>query len=166
MPPSACAAVIDQYRRGRLSPMIARRIPRLNPSAASPHASARTSSATCDQVHVRQMPRSFSRVAGRSPRTSACSSNKRGKVASSASISSSPTRRQAIDHVRRAARLWYVFCQMATTTLGAGAKLILLDPALVHAAQRKAPAHTTLAAAQATVLLYWALMPAALITFA
>ena len=44
--------------------MIARCMPRLKPCAASPQASARTSSATWRQVQVCQMPRSFSRVAG------------------------------------------------------------------------------------------------------
>jgi len=58
-----------QYRRGRLSPMMARLSPRLNPSSARPQASARTSPAACDHVQVCQMPRSFSRTAGRSPRT-------------------------------------------------------------------------------------------------
>src|ERR1700732_2081250 len=105
MPPSACPAVIDQYRRGRLSPMMASRLPRWNPGAPGRQASARTSSATCAQVHVCQIPRSFSRVAGCSPRTCACSSNKRGNVASSASMSSSPTRRKAIDQTSRCAAM-------------------------------------------------------------
>ena len=91
IPPSACAASIDQYRRGRLSPMIARCIPRRNPCAASPQASARTSSATCRHVQVCQMPRSFSRVAGWSGRTSAWCSRRRGKVSGSVRADGSAT---------------------------------------------------------------------------
>src|SRR4029450_2310974 len=41
------------------------RSPRLNPSAASPSAKSRTSSWYWPHVHVCQMPRSFSRIAGR-----------------------------------------------------------------------------------------------------
>ena len=43
-------AAIDQYSRGRLSPTMARRSPRLKPSCARPQAIARTFSATCDQL--------------------------------------------------------------------------------------------------------------------
>jgi hypothetical protein len=50
------AAHIDQYRRGRLSPTMARLSPRLKPSSARPQAMARTFSATCAQVQVCQMP--------------------------------------------------------------------------------------------------------------
>src|SRR4030095_3555009 len=54
-----------QCRRGRWSPMTDSRSPRLNPSAASPSAKSRTSSWYWPHVHVCQMPRSFSRIAGR-----------------------------------------------------------------------------------------------------
>src|SRR5262245_38293427 len=60
--------------------MIARFIPRLKPCAARPQARARTSSSTCDQVQVCQMPRSFSRVAGWLPRIAAWWSRRRGNV--------------------------------------------------------------------------------------
>ena len=62
MPPSACAASIDQYRRGRLSPMIARCMPAPEPlrgetAGERAHLGRRPRA----QVHVCQMPRSFSR---------------------------------------------------------------------------------------------------------
>ncbi|MNL47895.1 hypothetical protein D3C87_1707060 [compost metagenome] len=60
-PASACAAVMAQYSRGRLSPTTARFMPRLKPSAASPQASALTCCAAWAQLYVCQMPRSFSR---------------------------------------------------------------------------------------------------------
>src|SRR5439155_21105059 len=79
-PPRHCAAIIAQYSRGRLSPMIARFMPRLKPCAASPQASARTSSFTWAQVQLCQIPRSFSRNAGRCGRVCACCSSNLGKV--------------------------------------------------------------------------------------
>src|SRR4051812_38534893 len=66
--------------RGRLSPMRAKWSPRLKPSAASAAASTRTSSASLRQVQVCQMPRSFSRIAGRAPRSSAWRMSSLGNV--------------------------------------------------------------------------------------
>src|SRR4026207_382342 len=60
--------------------MMARFMPRRKPWAASPQARARTSSATCDQVQLCQMPRSFSRMATRPGRTRACCNSSFGKV--------------------------------------------------------------------------------------
>src|SRR5450830_1378812 len=80
MPPRHCVADIAQYRRGQLLPMIARLMPRLKPSAAKPQANALTSSATCAHVVVCQMPRSFSRNAGRSGRVCACVRSSCGNV--------------------------------------------------------------------------------------
>src|SRR5438876_641085 len=62
--------------------MMARCMPRLKPCAARPQASARTSSAYCCQVQVCQMPRSFSRIAGRAPRTRAWCISSFGNVSS------------------------------------------------------------------------------------
>ena len=101
--PRACAASIDQYRRGRLSPMIARCMPRAKPCAARPQASARTSSATSRHVHVCQMPRSFSRVAGWSGRTLAWCASRRGNVSRAPPFDSS--RRSGV-HLVPPAALW------------------------------------------------------------
>src|SRR5712692_2361076 len=68
--------------RGRFAPTSATWSPRLRPCAASPQASARTSSANSCQVQVCQMPRSFSRIAGRPPRTSAWCISSFGNVSS------------------------------------------------------------------------------------
>jgi len=67
-PPRHWIAHIAAYRRGRLSLTSATWLPRRRPSACRPPASARTSSAKRFQVQVCQMPRSFSRIAGRPPR--------------------------------------------------------------------------------------------------
>src|SRR5438046_10744637 len=56
--------------------------PRLMPLAARPSAKSRTSAQYCAHVHVCQMPRSFSRIAGRAVRSRALRSTKRGSVVS------------------------------------------------------------------------------------
>src|SRR3954469_15384044 len=73
--------------RGRLAPTSAKCAPRLRPSPASPQARLRTSSANSRQVHVCQMPRSFSRIAGRSPRTRAWCISSLGNVSSPSMLS-------------------------------------------------------------------------------
>src|SRR4029077_15122695 len=68
--------------RGRLAPTRAKWLPRVSPASASPQARKRTSSAYSRQVQVCQMPRSFSRIAGRSPRTRAWCMSSFGNVSS------------------------------------------------------------------------------------
>src|SRR5687767_7655398 len=84
-PPRHCEATCAQYRRGRLSPMTESRSPRLKPSAASPSAKSRTWSPYSRHVDVCQMPRSFSRIAGRSGMVPTFFSSRRGSVWSGAS---------------------------------------------------------------------------------
>ena len=84
MAPSDCAASMQAYRRGRLSPTITMCWPRDSPASAMPPASAATSSANSRQVVVCQMPYSFSRRAGAWGRAFAWSSIRRGKVVSNA----------------------------------------------------------------------------------
>src|SRR5712664_905479 len=68
--------------RGRFAPTSAMWSPRLRPCSASPQARKRASSANCFQVQVCQMPRSFSRIAGRSPRAWAWCTSSFGNVSS------------------------------------------------------------------------------------
>src|SRR6266540_7389728 len=84
IPPSARAATWAQYRRGRLSPMTESFSPCPKPSAARPRAKSRTWSWYSRQVQDCQIPRSFSRIAGRSPRSRALRWSSRGRVAGSA----------------------------------------------------------------------------------
>src|SRR5207245_4211591 len=65
------------------------RSPRLNPRAASPSAKARTSSWYWLHVQVCQMPRSFSRIAGRSRKSRAFLCSSRASVDSATSPSRS-----------------------------------------------------------------------------
>src|SRR5438309_10374790 len=68
--------------------------PRVMPSAARPSAKSRTSAQDCAHVHVCQMPRSFSRSAGRAARSRALRSRKRGSVVNFFGVMSrSPGRR-------------------------------------------------------------------------
>src|SRR5947207_2915611 len=62
--------------------------PRLKPSAASPRAKSRTWSWYSRQVYDCQMPRSFSRIAGRAARARAFFSRRRGNVVRSGVICS------------------------------------------------------------------------------
>jgi hypothetical protein len=93
MAPRHCAAAIIAYRRGRLSLMSTMWLPRCSPWAASPAASERASSANSLQVQVCQMPRSFSRMAGRAPRTFAWCMSSFGNVSSPESSSAIPSSR-------------------------------------------------------------------------
>src|SRR3990167_8142573 len=79
-PPSVWAATCAQYRRGRLSPITLSLSPRPKPSAASPRAKSRIWSWHSRQVEVCQMPRSFSRMAGRPPNSRAFRCSSRGSV--------------------------------------------------------------------------------------
>src|SRR5499426_2515809 len=63
------------------------RSPRLNPSARSPSAKSRTSSWYWPHVHVCQMPRSFSRIAGRLRRSRAFLKSNRERVVSATGAS-------------------------------------------------------------------------------
>src|SRR4029453_1229666 len=87
-PPRHCAATWAQYRRGRLSPMTDSRSPRPKPRAARPRARSRTSSWYWRQVQVCQIPRSFSRMAGRFPSSRALRCSRRGSVVRSATLPS------------------------------------------------------------------------------
>src|SRR6266849_10774723 len=87
-PPRHCAATCAQYRRGRLSPITESRSPRANPRAARPSAKSRTCSSYSRHVQDCQIPRSFSRMAGRSPRSRALRWSKRGSVVRSATCPS------------------------------------------------------------------------------
>src|SRR5574341_1917195 len=64
------------------------RSPRAKPSAASPRAKSRAFSQYCAQVNVCQIPRSFSRMAGRAPRSRALRSTSRDRVVISATRAS------------------------------------------------------------------------------
>src|SRR5258706_8254583 len=88
--------------RGRLSPTIARWSPRLKPCAARPLARARTSLANCSQLQVCQMPRSFSRIAGRPGRTRAWCISSFGNVSRPARFSDiSPSSKAGADFIMR-----------------------------------------------------------------
>src|SRR5262245_39659906 len=88
--------------------MTERRSPRLKPSAARPSAKSRTSSWYWRHVQVCQIPRSFSRIAGRAPKSRAFRCNSLASVLSATGTSRSVRLGFAevgLDHARIGANL-------------------------------------------------------------
>src|SRR5690606_10658212 len=80
--------------------MIATLSSRRTPSSARPTENGRISSSTWDQVQVFQMPYSFSRMAGRSPRRTALINRSFGNVSTS-DVVSAPKSRSLLNRPRR-----------------------------------------------------------------